>query len=243
MIYSIPDENRVYAVGDIHGYPDGLEKMLRAILKDIKDNPIANINLVFVGDYVDRGPDSAGVIERLIRLKEEVSIFETVFLKGNHEVHFQGFMRNPEKHLSWFQYGGIDCMQSYGVHLDPQKPFSTQLDQAAKQLFEAVPETHHAFLDALSLKHEIGDYAFVHAGIRPGIPLSEQSERDLTFIRDVFLESAAYHEKRIVHGHTIVEEPEILPNRINIDTGLYAYGRLSCAVLEGEEVRILSVYR
>jgi serine/threonine protein phosphatase 1 len=230
-----PEGVRVYAVGDVHGRLDLLDPLLAKIDADLADHDPQMSVHVFLGDYIDRGQASAQVVERLIRRSETVP---TICLKGNHEVLLLEFLENPEVLTSWSRNGGLTTLLSYGV--DPL--IQTDKDMRAllaEKLARAVPAHHLEFLSNLPLTFSCGDFLFVHAGLRPGIPLGRQREEDLLWIREAFLCHEAPFEKIVVHGHTPVMEPQILPNRINIDTGAYATGRLTCLRLEGEDIGLL----
>jgi len=232
---SVPEGMRVYAIGDIHGRADLLESLLLCIDKDLKQHPVSQAVEVFVGDYIDRGPDPAGVFDLLI---ERGQARRTVCLKGNHEVFLIEFLKNPRIFRAWAQNGGLATLASYGL----APPFDLGLREAAElsaRLFEAMPPPHKHFLARLDLYWECGDFFFVHAGVHPGRPLSRQREEDLLWIRDEFLDYEEPFEKIIVHGHTPVREPEVRPNRIDIDTGAFATGRLTCLRLEGETISFL----
>jgi len=224
--YRGPAGRRLYAVGDIHGRADLLDLVIGAIRTDAADAARRGLRptAVFLGDYIDRGPDSRHVLDRLIEL--EPGAVDWHFLEGNHEAAMAGFIDAPHLNEIWLAYGGGATLQSYGVSSE------LGLEQASEALRRALPAAHRAFLDRLPLSASFGDYFFVHAGIRPGIDLSAQSEQDLLFIREPFLSSPLLHPKRVVHGHTISSQPEILPARIGIDTGAYASGRLTCLVVE-----------
>lgn len=234
----IPDGQRVYAVGDVHGCLGQLERLLKLIKLDLHQTPIKKHYLVFVGDYVDRGPDSAGVIECLVNL--QATTRRVICLMGNHEEKFLGFLADPQQLApGFFAYGGIETSQSYGV-TDDQMVNPVANAQAIRQLLiDKIPSSHLRFLRKLKMSFSIGDYFFCHAGIRPGIALEKQSAHDLRWIRHEFLNHAGLHEKIIVHGHTPGSEPEVLANRINVDTECYASGVLTCLVLEGQGQRFL----
>jgi serine/threonine protein phosphatase 1 len=231
----IPDGLRIYAVGDIHGRLDLLDPLLGKIDADLEGRPTDRSVQVFLGDYIDRGAASAEVLERLI---QRSGTYPTVCLKGNHEACLLEFLENPEILAAWGHNGGLATLLSYGIApiQDQDQRGSARL---SARLAEAMPRTHLAFLTGLPLTFSCGDYLFVHAGVRPGIPLARQREEDLLWIRDAFLCHQAPFEKVIVHGHSPVMEPEIRSNRINIDTGAYATGRLTCLRLEGEDMRML----
>jgi serine/threonine protein phosphatase 1 len=228
---------RIYAVGDIHGRLDLLDRLHQMILAHLAASPEAQSVIVYVGDYVDRGPASATVIDRLVEPGPVLP--PAICLRGNHEEILLQFLTDPSVANAWKPLGGFETLQSYGV---PAKLFIIDRDyEAARQvLAERIPPRHMAFLQRLAASHRIGPYFFAHAGIRPGVPLEQQSERDLVWIRDEFLSSVRDHGAVIVHGHTPSEAPEIRANRINIDTGAYATGRLTCAVLEGSGVSWLA---
>jgi serine/threonine protein phosphatase 1 len=226
-----------YAVGDIHGRADLLDMMLAAISADRALHHEA-ARLVFLGDYVDRGPDSAQVIERLSRL--ELPDFALVFLAGNHEEALLRIVDGDARYLAdWLSYGGDACVRSYG--LDPSRLRAMPPPAAARAVRDAVPPHHLAFLRALSDSFRFGDYVFAHAGVRPGVPIEAQSARDLRWIREGFLEHSKYHGYVVVHGHTIVGDVEQRNNRIAIDTGAYRTGRLSAVAIAGDTLRVLRV--
>lgn len=234
----VPPGVRVYAVGDIHGRADLLRRLIGLVAADADAAPRLQPYLIFLGDYVDRGPDSREVIDLLIGGLPRH--FGAVFLKGNHEDALLRFLEAPATGAHWLSYGGDATLRSYGVPLPAEGTAEQQLTALRDRLARRLPPRHRAFLEHLRLCVSIGDYFFVHAGVRPGIPLDSQDAEDLMWIRDPFLAARTDHGKVVVHGHTIVEEPEERPNRIGIDTGAYATGRLTCLVLEGETRRFLS---
>jgi len=231
----VPDGLRVYAVGDIHGRLDLLDPLLARIDADLEGHAAERSLQVFLGDYIDRGDASAQVIDRLIKRGEATP---TVCLKGNHEACLLEFLEEPEILTSWARNGGLTTLLSYGVEPVLNADLDTRASLSAS-LAETMPASHLTFLSSLPLTFACGDFLFVHAGVRPGISLARQREEDLLWIRDAFLCHEAPFEKMIVHGHTPVIEPQVRANRINIDTGAYATGRLTCLRLEGEDVRIL----
>jgi len=233
----LAEPRRLYVIGDIHGRADLLDRMIAAIDRDLAARPIDDCLTVTLGDYIDRGPDSRGVLDRLAR-----NPFPTDFvaLKGNHEALFATFLRDPSAAGHWRQLGGLETLHSYGIDVGPLMR-GRNYEAAAEALLAAVPPEHFTFLAELRGALTFGRYFLCHAGVRPGIALQRQSEHDLLWIRDEFLDSKADFGKIVVHGHTPTEEPELLPNRINVDTGAFMTGRLTCAVLEGEQVRFLSV--
>lgn len=229
----VPDGVRVYAIGDIHGCARLLDALVRMIVEDARNATVRQKLLVFLGDYVDRGPDSRGVLDRLSG--PPPAGFGTIFLRGNHEQAMLDFMAAPEENDRWLDFGGDATLLSYGIRAQSMTPVA-----AAAALEEALPARHRSFLQHLRLNVTIGDYFFVHAGVRPGVPLDAQSKDDMLWIRGDFLRSGKDFGKIVVHGHTICPAPEELSNRINVDTGAYASKRLSCVVLEGETRRFLN---
>jgi len=235
----VPAGQRLYVVGDIHGRLDLLDRMLDLIARDAAAaRGGVQHTLVFLGDYVDRGPDSAGVVDRLCA-GPPLPGFGSVCLKGNHEERMLLFLTDVRSGAAWLRFGGRECLGSYGVRQPAGQEEADWLPQAQAAFRAALPPGHLAFLRALRLSLRVGDYLFVHAGIRPGVPLDRQDAEDLLWIREPFLSSDADHGAVIVHGHTIRTVPETLSNRIGIDTGAYESGRLSCLVLEGTDRRFL----
>jgi serine/threonine protein phosphatase 1 len=228
----LPDGLRIYAIGDIHGRADLLAALLRQIDVDCTLYPSSRPIMVFIGDYIDRGPASREVLDLLLECERTK---EAVFLKGNHETFVQRFLSEPAVLDEWRLCGGLETLVSYGLKppISPGVPEQTQL---AKELAKAIPRRHLEFLESLNLTFSCGDFLFVHAGIRPGVPIRKQSEADLLWIREEFLSSEQRFEKFVVHGHTPVRTPDIRSNRINIDTGAFATGRLTCIVIEGTVV-------
>lgn len=229
---------RLYAVGDVHGRLDLLENVLGRIRADLEARPHPRPRVVMLGDYVDRGPDSRGVIEALIALK--ASALPASFLLGNHDSYVAAYLREPawfDRSNHWLHdsLGGNATLASYGVaNASAASPAATRDAFAA-----AFPRAHMAFLEACALKIRIGSYLFVHAGIRPDVPIAEQTREDLIWIREPFLSSDADFGLKVVHGHTIVPQVEHWPNRIAVDTGAVRSGVLSCVVLEGTQVSLL----
>jgi len=230
----LPAGHRIYAFGDIHGRLDLLDPLLERAVADIDARPVAHPIFVFLGDYVDRGVASSGVITRLVQLSE---VFQTICLKGNHEAYFMNFLRDGNFLEYWARVGALPTLMSY--RLAPSlKPDAAEAVKLSSEMNETLPETHRTFLSGLSTSFVCGDYLFVHAGIRPNLTLNQQREEDLLSIREEFLTHGSPFEKFVVHGHTPVKEPDERSNRINIDTGAYATGRLSCLCIEEESHRI-----
>lgn len=228
----MPKDVRVYAIGDVHGRIDLLDQLLARVDENLATYPIARPVEIFLGDYVDRGPGSREVLERLI---ERGKTNQAVFLKGNHETFVTEFLKNPHTLDHWRHYGGLETLMSYGLAPSMNADPFAHSELAAK-FKQVLPEHHHQFLKGLSLSFTCGDFFFVHAGIRPGVPLNQQHEDDLLWIREDFLLHEHDFEKIVVHGHTPVKNPDIRPNRINIDTGAFVSGRLTCLVLEHDKI-------
>lgn len=228
----LPDGVRVYAFGDIHGSAGLLKKMFTVIDADVARNPMPRPIEVYLGDYIDRGPDSSQTIDLLI---ERGRSRETVFLRGNHEAHYLEVLRDPTKLAEWRQFGSLQTLMSYGIQ-PPLNPNAAEQAKLIEALNEVMPLDHLAFLQSLKPSFQCGDFFFVHAGVRPGIPLDEQRETDLLWIRNEFLDSDEDFGKFIVHGHTPVREPDIRRNRANIDTGAYATGNLTLLTIQGSSM-------
>jgi serine/threonine protein phosphatase 1 len=232
---------RAYAIGDIHGRLDLLNLLLAKIEADIAARPPARNFIVFLGDYIDRGPDSAGVIERLRTYAPANA--RPVFLAGNHEEVLLRILAGGGENVlpSWLKFGGAECAQSYGLETESLRLLD---EPAAIQLIQAkVPRAHREFLEELGDTFRFGDYLFVHAGIRPGIGIEDQDRHDLRWIREPFLSDAKEHGVMVVHGHTIVGRVEERPNRIAIDTGAYHSGVLTALGVEDDSRWLLSTGR
>ena len=227
-----PRGYRAYAVGDVHGRLDLLDRMLAEIAKDLAGRDKRKTILVFLGDLIDRGPDSAGVIDRLRTL--EMADVRPLFLAGNHEEVLLRIHKGERGVLnSWLRFGGSECLQSYG--LDPEWVRGQREGDALRAIRKVIPGEHIEFLSGFADSVRFGDYLFVHAGIRPDVDLSLQLQQDLRWIRQAFLEDESDHGFVVVHGHTISEEVVERPNRIGIDTGAYRSGKLTALCLEDEE--------
>ena len=223
---------RAYAVGDIHGRVDLLEHLLAKIHADLQHRPAPKTLLIFVGDLVDRGPSSAQVIERLRCYRRDR--VRPVFLLGNHEEVLLRIISGDSSVVdSWLKFGGLQCLQSYGVTLASIRGRSAE--QVVEIVRAAVPPEHVEFLECFADSCRFGDYLFVHAGIRPGVEVDQQSQADLRRIRDPFLFDESDHGFVVVHGHTITDEVDERPNRIGIDTGAYRSGVLTALAIEGTE--------
>ena len=217
--------------------------MHERIEADALEKGAARTVVVYLGDYVDRGPDSYAVIELLIKepLQSRVPNLQTVHLLGNHEAFLLRFLEDPEIASVWFTNGGDVTLRSYGV--DPwQSAKSEQFAQGLRRAFlTRLPPSHLSFLRNLALSHEEGDYLFVHAGIRPGVALDQQKPEDLIWIREDFIKSNADFGRVVVHGHTPQRSPQSRANRIGIDTGAVYGGKLTTVALEGTERRFIQV--
>lgn len=232
-----PAAQRLYAVGDIHGRLDLLDELLARIEEDIAARPVETVALVFLGDLIDRGPDSAGVIERLSGLDDFPA--KTLFLLGNHEEFFLRVLAGePGVAYDWLGFGGDTCAESYGVVAASLKAMDEQ--RIAAVLRDAVPAAHVAFLHTFGDTFRFGDYLLVHAGIRPGVPIEDQEPHDLRWIRRPFLSDAHDHGVMVIHGHTISDGVERRSNRIGIDTGAYQTGVLTAAIVQEDDLRFLS---
>jgi serine/threonine protein phosphatase 1 len=229
----------VYAVGDVHGRLDVLEPLLNHIVQDARvTRPAERPLLVFLGDYVDRGPESRQVVDRVLQMRAEGE-FEVAALKGNHEEALLQFLVDPAFATTWMEHGGGPTLASYGV-----QPCAMRTDAGAWALVregfdKALPEAHRRFYHQLEMVRVVGDYAFVHAGVRPGVALEAQSAHDLLWIRYEFLNDRGPFDKVIVHGHTPAEEPQMLGHRLGLDTGAYATGVLTAVRLYGVEQRLM----
>jgi serine/threonine protein phosphatase 1 len=236
ILNDVDGSRRVYVIGDIHGRLDLLDHMVNKIEDDLEENPTDDALTVTLGDYVDRGPNSRGVLDRLA-----CNPFPTTYiaLKGNHEVLLEAFLRDPVVASQWRRFGGVETLHSYGVSVAAVM-IGRGFDDASNMLRKSMPEKHFGFLRSLRLSLLIGQYFLCHAGVRPGIPLGHQRAEDLLWIREEFVNCNKSFGKIVVHGHTPVVSPVVLPTRINIDTGAFATGRLTCLVLEGKSRRFIS---
>ncbi len=227
---SVPRGYRVYAVGDIHGRLDLLEDLLARIEADEAGRPDATTLILFLGDLIDRGPASNQVVERVRTL--ERSGTRVVHLSGNHEEVLLRLLRGEgELVQDWLRFGGAECAKSYGIDVALLK--SRGPDEAVRLLRQGIPAEHQAFLRDSSDTMRVGDYLFVHAGVRPGVALADQTQADLRWIREPFLNHDGDHGFVVVHGHTIAEEVDVRSNRIGIDTGAYRSGVLTALGLQG----------
>jgi serine/threonine protein phosphatase 1 len=232
---SLPAGVRIYAVGDIHGRLDLLERLFSRIDADIAQRPVTRPIFVFLGDYIDRGPSSRETIELLLKRSE---ISECVFLKGNHEQIAVSCLNNPRMFNQWLRLGGIETLVSYGVKPGHfvSRPKVAELQAA---FHRALPRTHLNFFREQPTSFACGDFFFAHAGVKPRVILAHQTEQDLLWIREEFLTSNDDFGKIVVHGHTPTHAIEVRTNRVNIDTGAYATGRLTCLVIEDPALSVI----
>jgi serine/threonine protein phosphatase 1 len=236
---SLPGGIRVYAIGDIHGRLDLLNSLLSLCVADIAQSPVHRPIFVFLGDYVDRGLWSRETIDRLI---DHAISYESVFLKGNHELIAISCLTDRSKIDHWLRLGGRETLASYGVE-NQMIGDRTKIAEMQIAFHDALPRSHIKFFRDLRRSFTCGDFYFAHAGVRPGVELAKQKEEDLFWIRGTFLDSADDFGKIIVHGHTPTDKVEIRPNRINLDTGAFATGLLSCLIIEGETISVIDTSR
>lgn len=236
----IPSGYRVYAIGDIHGRLDLLDDTLARIEADNEGRPHARNIVVFLGDLIDRGPSSAQVIERARTYRRPG--LRTVFIIGNHEEVLLRLLRGESRFVrDWLKFGGAECARSYGISSTALKRMDP--GQAVKVLRHKIPKQDQEFLESFVDTFRIGSYLFVHAGVRPGVPLPEQKQSDLRWIRHPFLHSDDDHGFIVVHGHTIADQIDVRDNRIGLDTGAYRTGVLTAMGLEGHERWFLQTER
>lgn len=223
-----PAPDVIYAIGDIHGCYDHLRQLEELVLEDAASIDGSKL-MIILGDFVDRGPNSARVIDHLLAPPPEG--FDRICLTGNHERMMLQYLHNPKSAAAWLDFGGRETLFSYGItpwSLDSATSSARKLQQL---LQSHIPQEHIRFLHQLPVMVQTETHIFVHAGLRPGVPLSEQSDEDMLMIKSDFLDSSHDFEFMVVHGHSVVSQPQNLPNRINTDTGAYATGRLTAVRL------------
>lgn len=238
VVARVPPGQLVYAIGDIHGETGPLRRLLERIATDVEiQGRGAHVSLIFLGDYIDRGGESREVLDLLSggSLPGDAQIF----LRGNHEDAMLEFLREPLGARHWLRFGGAETLASYGIVASPETIDPKRCQAFAAALAERLPDAHRVFLEETMPYHVIGDYIFVHAGIRPGVALEQQEPADLMWIREEFLGGRHRAPPVIVHGHTISEAPELLGWRIGIDTGAFATGRLTAIALYEDRQRVL----
>jgi len=232
---ALPPGVRIYAVGDIHGRLDLLNELLARIGDDMSSRPATRSVSIFLGDYIDRGPSSRETIDRLIAHAEAN---ESVFLKGNHEQIAISCLRDRGLFERWMRLGGRETLMSYGITLAALSD-DKQIVRLQAAFHEALPQSHFRFFRDLQSSYTCGDYFFAHAGVKPDIPLSRQKESDLLWIRQEFLSSYDDFGKIVIHGHTPTRGIQVEPNRVNIDTGAFATGRLTCLVIDEASLSVI----
>jgi serine/threonine protein phosphatase 1 len=228
----LPAGIRIYAFGDVHGRLDLLDELLGKVDADLAGHPVSRAIFEFLGDYIDRGNHSRETIDRLIERRDTG---EHVFLKGNHEQIALKCLSDPGLFDRWLRLGGTETLASYGIEVGSK----IKIAELQAAFHKALPQTHIQFFRALQPSFECGHFFFVHAGVKPRVALARQAEKDLLWIREEFLGSNEDFGKTIIHGHTPGYEIEVRPNRINIDTGAYATGRLTCLVMEGASLSFI----
>jgi serine/threonine protein phosphatase 1 len=235
----VPEDTVVWAIGDVHGCLDLLKPLVEAILADAASIAATRKVVIFLGDYIDRGPDSRGVLRYLIDLPKDAGI-EWRFLKGNHEEAMLKFLDDPSFGPNWCEYGGDAALASYGLKPPQMKHKPEAWAHISADLDHKVTSAERGFLTGLELSFSVGDYFFSHAGARPGVLLSDQVSRDLIWIRNAFLDSDVEFEKVIVHGHTPVRQVYRDKRRIGLDTKAYSSGMLSAVKLSSQNAVILT---
>ncbi|MFW5833500.1 MAG: metallophosphoesterase [Pseudomonadota bacterium] len=230
---------RVYAVGDVHGRLDLLLRLEASIVDDAHRRPPGEAcRIVMLGDYVDRGPDTRRVLDHLLGPPPDG--FDRHLLCGNHDWWLRRFVDDAGPAMPWLISGADAVMRSYGVHVDVRPDNEASLDALRRQLHRRMPAAHRRLLRGLVFSLQLGDYLFVHAGIRPGLALAQQDPHDLMFIREPFLSDRRDHGVVVVHGHTVTPEPVVAANRIGIDTGAYRTGILTAVVIDDTGIRFLA---
>jgi len=232
---SVPPGVRVYAIGDVHGQLKALETLLGKIDRDLGDAQVERVELVFLGDYIDRGLQSADVIDLLCEPVLPRHHPHTVFLRGNHEDAMLTFLRDAEFGARWLDYGGLETLVGYGVESVKAPRSSIDWDRVQRDLEAVLPPAHRRFLEATRMSYRAGDYFFAHAGVNPDVALDRQEAEDLLWIREPFLNARKDFGAVVVHGHTPEEKPQVRENRIGIDTGAYQTGILTALALEGDQ--------
>lgn len=237
----VPVGGCVYAIGDIHGRDDLLLTLLGRIAADVEERAPSQVAVIFLGDFIDRGPHSRQVVECLMAGPPAgpLAAAQWICLKGNHEEVMLDFLDNQAAGKGWCAYGGLDTVRSYADPL-PAPGWERDLSVVQGLLARSLPQAHREFISALPLSHQCGDYLFVHAGIRPGVALDSQDPADLLWIRHEFLDDDRWHGKVVVHGHTPATKPQLRHNRIGIDTRAYDSNRLTALVLHGTSQAFIS---
>jgi serine/threonine protein phosphatase 1 len=227
---SIPSGERVYAVGDIHGRADLFAQLIRMVDRDDARRAPARTTIILLGDLIDRGHDSASVVAQA---REWGARRQVEFIKGNHEEMLLVSRDDPDAMRGFLKFGGLETLMSYGI--DAETTASAGVDDLQRLMNAAIPQDDFDFLDGFKKMVRIGDYLFVHAGVRPDTPLEHQLGRDCRWIREPFLSHRGDFGAFVVHGHTITHEPDVCVNRIGIDTGAFVHGTLTAIGLQGED--------
>jgi serine/threonine protein phosphatase 1 len=227
---AIPSGERVYAVGDIHGRDDLFEELIAVIERDDAARPRAHTTIVLLGDLIDRGPASAAVVERA---RQWAARRPLELIQGNHEEMLLVSRTDTEALRGFLRFGGLETILSYGV--DPQTAATAEIEELQRVMNAAIPQDDFDFLDSFKKMVRIGDYLFVHAGVRPDTPLAHQSGQDCRWIREPFLSHRGDFGAFVIHGHTITPEPDVCANRVGIDTGAFLHGTLTAIGLQGED--------
>lgn len=237
LVPTLPDGVVIWAIGDIHGRLDLLQPLAEVILADLASSNAQRKVVIFLGDYIDRGPDSRGVLAYLEVLSRDGDV-EWHFLKGNHEEAMLAFLAEPAEGEKWCEYGGGETLASYGLKVPQLKHRAEAWEHLSADLDHRMSDSERRFLETLTLSVSIGDYFFAHAGARPGKSLDQQTARDLMWIRGSFLNSEESFDRVVVHGHTPASEVHIDHRRIGLDTRAYASGVLSAVRLSGVDQRV-----
>jgi len=242
-VYHGPEGRRIYAIGDIHGRVDLLADLMSLIAHDRKAND-KPADLIFLGDYVDRGDNSAEVIDLCIEVREKAksdpTIGNVVFLKGNHEEAMQSFLEDGAKGAAWLSYGGMATVMSYRAK-GPANPLSqSDYQKLSDELAKVVPDAHVEFLNGLLPYYQAGDFFFVHAAVHPKLSLADQPTKCLYWGEESFLSRPWREPYFVVHGHTIMPKPDQQPFRLGIDTGAYYSGKLTAVCIDGDEMHFIS---
>lgn len=232
----LPDNTRIYCIGDVHGCYDLLLKLMAQIKDDAADFS-GHIIIIYLGDFIDRGRFSKEVVDFI--LNDKVEKVDYIYLRGNHEQTLLDFLQEETVGRSWLAYGGLATLASYNVHLTKIPSKIDDFISLQRQLRDNLPASHYRFFSETRLYYAIGEYFFVHAGINPFYSLAKQKPEEMLWIRDEFLNFNRAYEKIIVHGHTIVDTPKLFAHRIGIDTGAFASGILTCLVLQANQQRLI----
>lgn len=230
---TVPAGERIYVIGDIHGRADLLQNLHEMIIDDAAARGWARNQVIYLGDYIDRGPDSRGVMA--LAMGDNLPGMRKTHLRGNHELMALQFMESPEQGAEWLHWGGDVVLREFSIAAPSEFSQSAQLQQAASLLSQSLTPEEKIFLQSLKVCHRAGGYFFAHAGVRPGTPLDAQDAHDLIWIRGPFLNHTGDFGAIVVHGHTITNRVEIKHNRIGIDTGAHATGKLTCLILEANK--------